>query len=224
MRRALPALLTLAIVLGAATGGHAQESTEDRLREVVKKLATDLRAAQDALGPMQQKLDEATRQRDALQPQLDAARADLAQQTAAVQQDEAQIQKLQADLDAARKQDGALQAALAKWQAAYKEAAGIAQAKDAEARRLDANLKTTLATLEAAKQANAKLFAAARDILHLYQTQSFRTLLVQSYEPLLGLKRTQLENLVQDYDDRIEAGRLPGASPAATTAPAKPGP
>ena len=223
MRRALAVLLTLLVVFGTVGGGHAQTSTEDRLREAVKKLTADLRAAQDALGPLQQKLDEATRQRDALQPQLDAATADLAQQTAAAQQDDAQIRKLQADLAAARKEDGALQAALAKWQAAYKEAAGIAQAKDAEARRLDADLKITLETLEASKQANTKLVAAARDILHLYETQSFRTLVVESYEPLLGLKRTQLENMVQDYDDRIEAGRLPRAPPAAA-GPAKAAP
>ena len=53
----------------------------------------------------------------------------------------------------------------------------------------------------------------ANDILHLYQTQGFRSLLLGSYEPLLGLKKVELENLVQHYEDRIEDQRLqPGLS------------
>jgi chromosome segregation ATPase len=221
MRRAIIVLLAVASVLAAA-GAHGQTTTEDRLREAVKKLTADLRAAEDAAGPLRQKLDEATRQRDALQTQLDAAKADLAAKNETVQADAAKLQKLQADLDAAHKDDEALRAELGKWQAAYKQAAGIAQAKDADAKRLDATLKTTRDQLEAAKQANTKLVAAARDILHLYETRSFRRLLVQGYEPLLGLKRVDLENIVQDYEDRIEDGRLPTAAPAAAPPAATP--
>lgn len=67
---------------------------------------------------------------------------------------------------------------------------------------------------------NTRLIAVANDILHLYRTQSFRSLLLGSYEPLLGFKQVQLENTVQDYEDKISAQRFygnerPPAVPAA---------
>jgi hypothetical protein len=49
----------------------------------------------------------------------------------------------------------------------------------------------------------------------LYRTQSFRTLLIGSYEPLLGLKEVELQNTIQDYEDRILAHRMYGNEPAA---------
>src|SRR5271156_4178964 len=110
MRRILPVLLLLLAV------GHAQaqSTTEDRLRDAVKKLTGDLRATQDALAPLQAQLDAMTKQRDALQTQLDAAKAQLAQVPATPVVDEEQVKKLQAELEAAHKDNAALQAALAK--------------------------------------------------------------------------------------------------------------
>ena len=69
--------------------------------------------------------------------------------------------------------------------------------------------------LQACRAKNARLVALGEEILHLYETRSFRSLLLQSYEPLLGLKRVELENLVQDYDDKLRdpaAAGPPGAS------------
>jgi hypothetical protein len=50
---------------------------------------------------------------------------------------------------------------------------------------------------------NAKLLAVGHDIMHLYESQSFRSLLWHSYEPVLGLWRVKLENIVQENDDRL---------------------
>lgn len=50
---------------------------------------------------------------------------------------------------------------------------------------------------------NAKLLNVGHDILHLYESQSFQSLLVGQYEPLLGLYRVELENIVQDNDDKL---------------------
>jgi chromosome segregation ATPase len=63
---------------------------------------------------------------------------------------------------------------------------------------------------------NQKLAATAEDILHLYQTQSFRSILLGSYEPILGLDRVKLENIVQDYDDKIYAHRVAQPDPGAS--------
>jgi hypothetical protein len=66
------------------------------------------------------------------------------------------------------------------------------------------------------KTANARLIAVAQDILHLYQTRGFRALVLGSYEPVLGLRKVELENTVQDYEDKIRDQQyVPGTPPAA---------
>ena len=55
----------------------------------------------------------------------------------------------------------------------------------------------------------------AQDILHLYQTRGFRALVLGSYEPVLGLRKVELENTVQDYEDKIHDQHVPGTPPAA---------
>ena len=121
----------------------------------------------------------------------------------------AELKKAQDERDAARKDNAELQAALAKWQAAYKDAAALAQSNDADAKRLDASLKIATARLDACKQATTRLTGVAREILHLYEIQDFRSLLLKSYEPMLGLKRTEFDNMVQDFEDKIYDARLP---------------
>lgn len=213
-------LLALLVTLFAllALPALAQPTNEDRLREALKRQTADLRALQDGQAALTAQIGELTRQRDALQQQLDAAKAQLAAKPAApaapapAPVDDAELAKLRDALAAAQKDNAELQAALAKWQGAYREAAALAQAKDAEAKRLDASLKATVGTLGVCKQSNAKLIATARDILHLYETQDFRSLLLKSYEPLLGLKRVELDNMVQDYEDKIADTRFFGAA------------
>ncbi len=108
-----------------------------------------------------------------------------------------------------------MQAGLKQWQDAYQKAADVARAKDADskaatARDADAERKLAICTT-----ANTKLEGVANDILHLYQSQSFRAVLLGSYEPLLGLKKVELENTIQDYEDKIlDQKYRPGREPA----------
>jgi len=191
-------------------GVHAQQSNEDRLREALKRTTADLRALQDSQATLQAQLGDVTKQRDMLQQLLDQARAAPPPPPAV---DPAELAALRQQVSEARAQIAAAQAALAKWQAAYREAAALAQEKDREAKRLDTVVQTTKQTLAACRSANTKLIATARDILHLYQTASFRTLVLEGFEPLLGLKRVELDNLVQDYEDKIADTKLaPAAS------------
>jgi hypothetical protein len=141
-------------------------------------------------------------------PQLGPA---LNQAMAAMPVAQAALEALLATQDAARAASGdpAVQAALTTLAA---QATALAQA----AQRLKAiNPPPGAAAaappdkLAACHAANAKLLAAGHDILHLYETQSFRSLLVRSYEPLLGLWRVELENIVQDQDDRLREQEIP---------------
>lgn len=208
-------LAPFVLVLSLANAARAQESNEDRLREAYKKITADFRALQDSQAQLRAQLEQMTQARD-------AALAEVAQLKAAPQPaagpsaDEVQqaMDKLKAQVDALKRENTGLQAALTKWQAAYQQAAQLAQERDAEAKKLTVSVRDAVKTLDACKESDAKLAALAREILHLYETQDFRALLWKSYEPILGMKRVELENMIQDYDDRIYKARFYMGTPA----------
>ena len=125
----------------------------------------------------------------------------------------ADVARLQAENAAARSQIAALQQALTAAQHAYQGQAQQAVGLDAEAKHLQAGLKSQSGALETCKTENARLMQTAESILHLYQTQDFRGLLLRSYEPFIGAAKVKLENLVQDYDDKIHDQEYVPASP-----------
>jgi hypothetical protein len=109
---------------------------------------------------------------------------------------------------------------LKQWQDAYQKAAETARAKDAEGKAATARAVQAEQRGGNCVAANTKLIGVANDILHLYQSQSFRSLLLLSYEPLLGLKKVELENTIQDYEDKVlDQKYTPGREPAPTAAP-----
>jgi hypothetical protein len=179
---------------------NADETNEDRLRDALRQAVTQMRAAQDQAAQATADAQKAQNAQAAVQAQLDAANARLA---ATPQAPPADLQRMKDALAAAQAQTTALQAGLAKWQAAYNAAAELARTRDEESQRTAAGLKADIKALDTCKAENAKLIDTAETILHLYQTQGFRSILLRSYEPLLGSAKVTLQNTVQEYDDKI---------------------
>ena len=209
-----------ALLLLVSATAHAQSGGPDeRLREMLRRTTTELRALQDSQASLQASLEQAQHQRDQLQQQLDAITARLPELEAAAQARgaaEQELATLRQSAGALRSENGALQTGLQKWQTAYGEAAQVARGKEAERQDLARRLAAADSQLDTCKTANTRLIAVAQDILHLYQTRGFRALVLGSYEPVLGLRKVELENTVQDYEDKIRDQQyVPGTPPAA---------
>jgi hypothetical protein len=209
----------LLILLLAGRPALAQDTPEARLRDMLRRTTADLRAAQDSQATLQAKLDQETGKNALLHKQVEDLQARVATPAKPSISDD-DIARLQANLHDAQARIAMLEPGVKQWQDAYQKAADVARSKDAESksastRAADAEKKVGICTA-----ANTKLIAVSNDILHLYQTQSFRSLLLSSYEPVLGLKKVELENTIQDYEDKIlDQKYRPGqdAAKAATT-------
>ena len=109
----------------------------------------------------------------------------------------------------------------------------LARTEDAQQRASSATATTAQPVCQAK---NTRLIAVAQDILHLYQTPHFRSLERGNWDAVLGCKRVELENIVQDNEDRIldqrcypgeqppPAVKLVGAPPSAPAASTTPRP
>ena len=191
------------VLLTTASHARAQSTNEDRMRDALRQAVTEMRAAQDQAAQAQADLAKAQADKTALQSQLDAAQAKLAESAAKPTTKPADLAALQAQLQQAEAQSSSLQQANAKLQGSYQSAAEQARAAAEQGRSIAAVSKANTAALQTCKATNGKLIDVAEQILHLYETQGFRSVLLKSYEPVIGFERVKLENLVQDYDDKI---------------------
>ena len=208
MRQTHRGLFALAAILAVSGAGYApaladEQTNEDRLRDALRQSVTEMRAAQDQAAQAQADLARANADKAAIQAQLDAANAKLAENAGKPVARPADTQALQNALRAAQAQAAGQAQLNAKLQGSYQNAAELARAKDAESRQAQAVLKADAAALQTCKTTNAKLIDVAEQILHLYQSQGFRSVLLRSYEPVIGMEKVKLENMVQDYDDKI---------------------
>ena len=187
----------------AGSPAQADEQAQDRLRDALRQSVTEMRAAQDQAAQAQADLAKANADKAAIQALLDAANAKLAETAGKPVARPADTEALQNALHAAQAQGANLAQLNAKLQGSYQTVAELARAKDAESRQAQATVKANGAALQTCKATNAKLIDVAEQILHLYQSQGFRSVLLRSYEPIVGMEKVKLENMVQDYDDKI---------------------
>src|SRR5262249_27535298 len=91
---------------------------------------------------------------------------------------------------------------LEKWKAGYNEAVTVARAKEAERLKLAQEAAKLSQRATGCETKNAELFKVGNEILDRYAAVGFGDV-VAIREPFLRLKRAELQNLVQDYQDKL---------------------
>lgn len=187
-----PVLTILFLSLFLQMPATASE-TETRLRDALRQAITQNRALEDSQAKLQARLAEVEKQNEALQAQPRGPDKE------AVERMEAECNQRLTEQNEALARAGET---LDKWKAAYEEAAGVARAKEAERAQLAARLEGLSQQATACEAKNAELFRVGNEILDRYAAVGVADVL-SAKEPFLGFKRVELQNLVQDYQDKI---------------------
>ena len=201
-------LVLLLALAGASGAALAQTEQESRLREALRRATADLRTLQDGQSRMQADLTQAQAQRDQAQRQV-----------AALEERVAELESRAAGAPAAAPAPAASQEELDRLRAALR----VAQSRPQQVRLVPDPVATGQANAraEAAQQAaaqaeaalkacvdqNRALLATSTELLRLHERADFRWLVVAGSEPVLGLARVRLENLVQELEDNLRQGR-----------------
>jgi len=195
------ALLAASILLGfTLVPAHADDSAEQRLRDALKQSVAQMRQAQDAAGAAQAQVAQLQAELATAKSQLDAANAKLSGGTAKPEA----VKALQDQLSAAASENAQLRQSLQQFQGRVGQAQDFARQREAEAQTAQAGLVANTKALQTCKTANTKLIGVSEQVLNLWRDKSFLWMLRKSYEPLVGAAKVDLENLVQDYDDKIK--------------------
>lgn len=206
--RNLPAILiALAATAGLmvlAAGGITEvaaqqgQSETDRLREALRTATTQARALEDQRNALQAKIAQVERDNAALKTEVNTAKAEVRQvkkdYREAVTQFNERLEERNQTLE--------------KWKEAYAEAATVARTKDAERAQFEAEVNATKTDLKACTGKNQKLVKVGRELLAHYENVTLGDALL-AQEPLIGIRRTQVESLLEDYAERVETETVP---------------
>lgn len=208
-KRGAAAIALVAGLVGVFSPAAAQQrdEAEARLRAQLRSTTVQLRQLEDQHGALQAKQAEAERDKQALTQQLAASEQELAELREKLKSGEQALQQSSGRLQSTSAALVAERANLAKSQAAYQQAAEAARSRDAEAKRLDAALAEMRKRVLTAETKNAELYRLGTELLQLYDKKGVLETL-GSKEPFTRLKRVELENLMQDYKDRLSDSRL----------------
>jgi len=194
-----------------------QQDPTARLRDMLRTTILQLRAAQTENATLQGAQADSTAKIKDLNDKLGAITKQSAEDKETA--DKA-IDDLKAQVTDRDNQIAQLKDALAKWQDGYQKAADIANAKEAERAKLATQAILLQRKVDDRETKNAELFRIGNDILTRYERFGLGTALT-SREPFVGITRVKLENLVQDYQDKLLDQKIRPGQPVGTPAPAK---
>lgn len=210
MRFSFPAMAGAALVVTALLPAPAvgTDTTDERLREALRSATIQQRALEDEVTRLQAQNAEYEGKIQTLQGQVAARVA-----PAVVERMEAEfnerlatkneaIDRLGEHLERFRSSIGQLTENLEKWKAAYQEAAEVARTKEAARVRLVGENATLSERVTVCEAKNVELFKVGSEILDRYANVDLADTM-EIREPFLGFKRVELQNLVQDYHDRL---------------------
>ncbi len=170
---------------------EAAPRSDARLRELLRTTTQELRTAQDDLAALQATMATKERERTVLVTQLSALT-----RRSATERDE--TAKLQSKLAAKDEEIARLNSELEKWKTMLGRENDLAQTAEAERARLAQQISALERTVADREAKNVALVKIANEILARYEKER-----AMGLEPFLGLKRVELEALVQGYSDKI---------------------
>jgi chromosome segregation ATPase len=170
---------------------HA-DSDADRLREALRSTTAQLRQLEDERTALQAKVADFDRERAAAKAQVDAAKTEVRQ-----------IRKEQREaVEEFNKRLTERDETLQKWKAAYEQAATVARSKDAERAKFEGEANTYKASTKGCVAKNGQLLKAGHELLQRYQQVTIGDMIL-GREPVVGLRRVQIQNTIQDSRDKI---------------------
>jgi len=197
MRTALSLFLLSAVVLSAEAADP--NPAEAKLRESLRNTTLQLRSAQAERDTLQAEKTQLDQEKQKLAGELEAAtkQAAIDQETASKKIASLEEGSSSKDAEIAR-----LTQSLEKWKAAHAQVTTVAAQKEEERARLSQHSIELQRRVDDQQAKNLAMYKIATEILARYESFGLGTALA-AREPFVGTTRTRLENLVQDYKDKL---------------------
>ena len=176
-------------------GSTATAADEARLRETLRSLTLRLRSAETERNNLLTEKAQFEQEKKTLTEKVNT----LTKQATA---DKDTIANLSNKIEEQEKTLAETKEALDKWKAGYEQIATAGKKSETERARLASEAIILKRKVDDRERKNAELFKIANEILRRYERFGLGDALA-AREPFTGITRVKLENLVQDYQDKL---------------------
>lgn len=196
----MKAIRSVALCLLLLAPGISRAEDDAKVKETLRALTLRLRAAETEQASLQAEKTRLEQDKKALAERTDL----LTKEAASNKETVATLTSRASEQEATINQ---LRDSLAKWKAAYEQINTAAQKLKAERDKEAGENIIAKRTVADRETKNRELYRLASEILTRYEKFGLGDALA-AREPFTGVTRTKLENLVQDYSDKIADQRV----------------
>lgn len=190
----------LCAVLLIATPAHAGK---DPNKEATRRVQAQLRKISDEKTMLEQDKATLSQELDALKKksgELESSASRANKRKAVLEKEADGLRQDKAKLSEEREQ---LKKELAESQLALRDTRQNLQQETSQKQRLEQNLSAQGKELEVCETKNQKLYQYQVELINRAQNRGSLSALLDS-EPLLGLKRVEIENVLEEYRDKVD--------------------
>ena len=198
MRTTLLAVAGAVALAGSPPARAAETPNEARLREALRSAAAQVRTLEDERAALQASEAAMKKAVEALRAELQVAR----RPAAAPSGESRKLAELKQALDEQAAAVARQTEALARCEASGKDSAELGKAIEAERARLSASNGNLYDRVVSCEARNSRLYRVGKDVIDWLAGMGVAKALA-AREPFLGLKRVELENTAQDYEDKL---------------------
>lgn len=205
--------LFFCLLLAGVGASSANERTADREREMLRRMQQQVQQIDQARALAEQEKAAAIADKETAERELEkfsATKRQLAGERAARSRMEAKLEAVQTENDALKTRLADIEKQLADSVALQQATAQrLAQTESAK-KQTEGDLSGTVRDLQTCQTHNGSLYTLGREMMQKYRDKSCQDALAQA-EPFTGLKKVEVENLLETWRDRLDREKL-GAS------------
>lgn len=200
-------LLLAVMVLATSPSRAANDSRE---KQMLRRMQQQVQQLDQARAKAEQEKADALADKENLQRELDklkAVKRQLTGERLVRKRAEHELKALQAELEALKTRIAETEAKLAESQVQQRAAAHTLAQTESAKKQTETQLAGTRQNLKLCQTHNGRLYGLGREMMQKYRDKSCQDALAQA-EPFTGLKKVEVENLLESWRDQLDRERL----------------
>lgn len=207
----------LFLLLVTMTTAPAWAANESREKQMLRRMQQQVQQIDQARAQAEQEKAAALADKDTTERELEKIRSgeatnkrQLASERAARSRTEADLKALQAESDTLKARLAATEKQLADSVALQGVTAQTLAQVESTKKQTEGQLAGKAHDLQVCQTHNGQLYAVGREMMQKYRDKSCQEALTQA-EPFTGLKKVEVENLLETWRDRLDREKLGAA-------------
>jgi chromosome segregation ATPase len=207
MKLATTQFLLLLTLLGLVNTTHAANDRDRAVREAMRRSQMQVQQIEQEKAQLEEEKKKAIQETEAAKKQIGILKVSVASERRKRLSVEKDQKAVQDELAKAKEKAANLEKSLADMTAKETNTSRMLAQMEGEKKRAEQTIVMRDQTITGCETRNAKLYGYGRELMTQYERKSCKDALKQA-EPFTGLKKVEIENLLEGYRDKLDNERI----------------